>query len=265
MTNKSDYWNALAPYLLLIENNFLDPRSINRILHKLRQPVLVIGAGQGLLVEHLIRKGFQADGIDLSPEMIQYAKQRRGLSLIEADARALPFAAGSYQTVIFATGVVDFLDDEELIRSLLSEAKRVQSPTGKTFVAFYKISAASEQFSSRLGLLRDNVLYCRESMELYRLKTLPNLRWIAKKADVGLVRALALALHCWIFLTFKEKVVAFNTQKIYRGRDRTDGLMKATPETLPFRKEVELRNLFGGLGTSILSLETLGSCYLVQI
>jgi len=41
--------------------------------------------------------------------------------------------------------------------------------------------------------------------------------------------------------------------------------MKATPETLPFRKEVELRNLFGGLGTSILSLETLGSCYLVQI
>jgi SAM-dependent methyltransferase len=263
--NQSDYWNALAPYLPLIENNFLDPRSINRVLHKLRQPILIIGAGQGLLVEHLIRKGFQTDGVDLSPEMIQYAKQRRGLSLIEADARALPFEAGSYETVIFATGVVDFLDDEELIRSLLDEAKRVQNPTGNTFVAFYKISAASEQFSSRLGLLRGNVLQCRETMELYRLKTLPNLRWIAKKANVGLMQALALALHCWIFLTFKEKVVAFNTQRIYRGRDRTDVLVTANPETLPFRREAELRNLFGRLGTSIRSLETLGSCYVAEI
>ena len=108
-----------------------------------RDTVLVVGAGQGLLVEELLKKGFQTDGIDLSREMIQYAKKRRGLTIIEADARAMPFGAGKYETIIYATGVIDFMANEDLIGTILNEARRVISHAGKVFVAFYRMSAAS--------------------------------------------------------------------------------------------------------------------------
>jgi 2-polyprenyl-3-methyl-5-hydroxy-6-metoxy-1,4-benzoquinol methylase len=56
----------------------------------------VVGAGQGLLVEGLTRKGFCVDGVELSPVMIEYAKRRRGLELIEADAGNMPFDDRTY-------------------------------------------------------------------------------------------------------------------------------------------------------------------------
>ena len=135
MKSASSYWDAMAPHLVSIEDNYLDPSSLDQIRYDVKQPVLVIGAGQGVLVEHLQKRGLQADGVDLSAEMVQYAKKRRGLALIEADARAMPFASGTYETVIIATGVVDFLDDEALISAILSEARRVRSSSGTIIVA----------------------------------------------------------------------------------------------------------------------------------
>src|SRR6185295_10956190 len=102
MNQPSAYWDALAPHHASLENNYLDLPSLRRIIHEMNEPVLVVGAGQGLLVEELLKKGLRTDGIDLSREMIQYAKKRRGLTLIEADARAMPFGAGTYETIVCA-------------------------------------------------------------------------------------------------------------------------------------------------------------------
>ena len=189
MSHSSDYWDALAPHHSALENNYLDLPSLRRIIHDIHQPVLVVGAGQGLIVEELLKKGFQTDGVDLSSEMIRYAKKRRGLTLIEADAKALPFGAGTYETIIYATGVVDFMGDEEQIGVILNEARRIISPSGKIFVAFYKLSAASEEFLAKLGLLRNNVLSLRETLEIYRLKPVQTIAWVAKKAEVGFFRS----------------------------------------------------------------------------
>src|SRR5947199_3615441 len=125
MSHSSDYWDALAPHHSSLENNYFDLSGLRRIIHEIHQPVLVVGAGQGLIVEELLKNGFQTDGIDLSSEMIRHAKRRRGLTLIEADAKALPFGAGIYETMIYATGVIDFMGDEEQIRVILKEAMRV--------------------------------------------------------------------------------------------------------------------------------------------
>jgi len=127
MSHASDYWDALAPYHSALENNYFDLSGLHRIFHDIREPALVVGAGQGLIVEELLRNGFQTDGVDLSSEMIRYAKRRRGLTLIEADAKALPFGAGTYETIIYATGVVDFMGDEEQISVILNEARRIQN------------------------------------------------------------------------------------------------------------------------------------------
>src|SRR5438067_4460196 len=99
MSHSSDYWDALAPHHSSLENNYFDLPSLRRIIHDIHQPVLVVGAGQGLIVEELIKNGFQTDGVDLSSEMIRYAKERRGLAIIEANAKALPFGRGTYGTI----------------------------------------------------------------------------------------------------------------------------------------------------------------------
>lgn len=106
MPVSSAYWDVWAPHLLDLEDNLLDLETINQLSGSFTNPVLVVGAGQGLLVEGLTKGGFRVDGVELSPVMIEYAKSRRGLRLIEADARNMPFDDGTYGTSIIATGLV---------------------------------------------------------------------------------------------------------------------------------------------------------------
>ena len=68
--NVSNYWDTLAPHHWRIEDNYLDVSSLRRILGDIREPVLIIGAGQGLIVEELRRQGLRCDGIDLSARML---------------------------------------------------------------------------------------------------------------------------------------------------------------------------------------------------
>jgi SAM-dependent methyltransferase len=86
VTLSCGYWDALAPHHSSIENNYLDLPSLRRIVHDIHQPVLVVGAGQGPIVAELCKNGFRSDGVDLSSEMIRYAKTRRGLKFVQADA-----------------------------------------------------------------------------------------------------------------------------------------------------------------------------------
>ncbi len=100
----SNFWDALAPYHSKLENSYLDLPSLRRIVQDIYPPVLVVGAGQGLIVAGLQKKGVQCAGVDLSSEMIRYARIWRGLDLVQADASAMPFGKGSYRTIIYATG-----------------------------------------------------------------------------------------------------------------------------------------------------------------
>ncbi len=163
MTGSSDFWDALAPHHATLENSYLDLPSLRCLLPDIHPPVLVVGAGQGLIVAELQKQGIHCDGVDLSAEMIRYARLRRGLALVHADARALPFGNGAYKTIIYATGVIDFMSDDEEIREIMNEGRRVADPSGNIFVAFYKFSAATEEFVMRLGLLRKDAFAFRSS------------------------------------------------------------------------------------------------------
>lgn len=118
MKQPVDFWDALAPYHAGLEDNYLNRASIRHLVHELSEPVLVVGAGQGLIVAEIKRRGLHCDGLDLSAEMIRFARARRGLRFIQADASAIPFSDGSYATLFYATGVIDFISDEEAIRSI---------------------------------------------------------------------------------------------------------------------------------------------------
>ena len=255
MNHSSDFWEALAPHHSAIENNYLDLPSLRRIVHDIHQPVLVVGAGQGLIVAELRKNGFRSDGVDLSSEMIRYAKTRRGLTFVQADARAMPFGEGTYETIIYATGVVDFIEDEEQIGVIMNEARRTINRSGKIFVAFYKLSAASEEFLAKLGLLSNNVLSLREILEMYRLKPVQAIAWVAKKKEVGFFRAAILSLRGWVFSTMKEKRATFNMQRIFRTADHASSLINTAAEKQPYRNEPEIRNLFKRLGITTKRVE----------
>ena len=265
MTCSSDFWDALAPHHSAIENSYFDLPSLRRIQHEIRPPVLVVGAGQGLIVGALQAQGFQCDGVDLSAEMIRYARLRRGLALVHADARALPFGNGAYKTIIYATGVIDFMSDEAEIRGIMNEGRRIAERSGNIFVAFYRFSAATEDFVIRLGLLRNSVLRFRELLEIYRLTPLQTMSWVAERSTVSYSGAVMLALRSWAFSSWQEKRNAFHMHKVFAKVNHADALIQAAPENQTYRSEVEIRNLFARLAIPIRQLGTYGNCHMVRI
>ena len=122
--------------------------------------------------------------------MIRYARLCPGLTLVHADAKALPFRNGAYKTIIYATGVMDFISDEEEIRGIMNEGGRIAEYSGNIFVVFYRFSAAIEDFVIRLGLLRNSVLRFQELLEVYRLTPV-------QTTDMVRVPSSTWAISCW--------------------------------------------------------------------
>ncbi len=259
------FWDALAPYHAAIENSYLDLPSLRQIIHEIQGPVVVVGAGQGLIVAEIRKRGFPCDGVDLSPEMIRYAKLRRGIQLVQADARAMPFPDRTYQTVIYATGVVDFTDDEAGIRAMLTEGRRIAAGAGKVFVAFYRFSPAQENFLSKVGLLSNHVIALRESLGLYLLNPARMVTWVANRAGVSRLRALALVLRLSALTTRQERRMTFRMRTIVRKMANPESFISAAAEKHPYRDAPEIRRLFNRLEIPMKRLETCSSCFMVQL
>jgi ubiquinone/menaquinone biosynthesis C-methylase UbiE len=216
-------------------------------------------------VEELRKRAFQCEGVDLSAEMIRYAKLRRGITLIHADAKALPMAESTYGTVIYATGVVDFTQDEGEIEVILTEGKRIVEDSGKIFVAFYKVSVALESFVATIGLLRNNEIAARQNLELYLLNPAQMIAWVAKRTGLSYFGTAVLLLRMSALTTLHEKRMTFTMQRIFRSMADPNSLIKAAPEKQPYRNEAEIRNLFKRLAIPIKHLAAFASCYIVRI
>jgi hypothetical protein len=265
MSPCSDFWNVLAPFHAEVEDSNFDLASVRRLLPEIVSPVLVVGAGHGLIVEELRKHGFDCDGVDLCSEMIRQAKLRRGITLVQADAKAMPFPAASYETIIFATGVVDFTADEDEIRSMLTEGRRVVKGSGKVFVAFYKGSAAQVDFLETVGLISDHSLALRESLEVYLLNPVQMIGWVARRAGLGPFRATLALLRVGGGCTAQERRNTRRMQRVFRMIDDPRSLINAAPEKLPYRDKREIENLFMRLGIPVKQLSAFGSCWVVRI
>src|SRR5687768_8770351 len=104
------------------------------IPHLLRPDVLEIGMGTGDLQFDLLRAGFIARGIDLSPQMLREARSKAHrlgvpLSISRARAQALPFASSSFNSVV-STFPSDYIVDPRT----LSEIARVLRPGGRLVI-----------------------------------------------------------------------------------------------------------------------------------
>jgi ubiquinone/menaquinone biosynthesis C-methylase UbiE len=265
MSHCSDFWNALAPFHAEVEDSNFDLASVRRLLPEIESPALVVGAGQGLVVAELRKYGYECDGVDLSSEMIRQAKLRRRITIIPADARSMPFSKASYQTIIYTTGVVDFTAGEDEIHAMLAEGRRVLKESGKVFVAFYRASAAQENFLEMVGLISDHRLAFRESLEVYLMNPVQMAGWVARRAGRGCFHAIIALLRVAGRCTMQERRNTLRMQRVFRKVGDPRSLINAAPEKLPYRNEREIENLFKRLGIPIKQLSAFASCCVVRI
>jgi hypothetical protein len=259
------FWDALAAYHAAVEDNYLNVSTTRRLVDHLRSPALVVGAGHGLIVAEIRKAGLQCDGIDFSSGMIRHAKLRRGIDVIHADARAMPIPDQTYETVIFATGVIDFTEDETAIRAMLEEARRVVRKSGKVFVAFYRLNPKSERFLSKIGLLKENMLMSRLSLEMHQLNPVQMVPWIAKNAGLSYMGAVFLLLRMSFLTSTNEKRAALRMRKLFREMVDPKSLIEAAPERHPYRDQAAIRNLFERLAIQVKQLDVFASCCIVRI
>lgn len=265
MSYCSDFWDVLAQFHAEIEDTNFDLASVRRLIPEIRSPVLVVGAGQGLIVEELRRRGYECDGVDLSSEMIRQAKLLRGISLFQADAKSMPFPAASYATIIYATGVVDFTADEDDIRAMLMEGRRVIRESGKIFVAFYKANPAQEEFLKLVGLTSDHRMAFRESFEVHLLNPVQMVGWVARRSGLDRFRASIALLRVAIRSTSQDLRNTRKMRRVFQKLGDPRSLINAAPEKVPYRNESEIENLFKRLSIPIKQLKAFASCWVVQI
>ncbi len=94
--------------------------------------VLEVGCGTGLVLERIARFAARAEGIDLSPGMLEKARQR-GLNVREGSATSLPFENDSFD-VTCSFKVLAHIPD---IDKALSEMARVTKPAGVILAELY--------------------------------------------------------------------------------------------------------------------------------
>lgn len=94
--------------------------------------VLEVGCGTGLVLERIAGFAARAVGVDLSPGMLEKARER-GLEVLEGSATALPFEDRTFD-VTCSFKVLAHVPDVELA---LSEMARVTRPGGHVLAEFY--------------------------------------------------------------------------------------------------------------------------------
>lgn len=94
--------------------------------------VLEVGCGTGLVLQRIAGFARSAEGVDLSPGMLERARAR-GLAVREASATALPFADASFD-VTCSFKVLAHVPD---IERALAEMARVTRPGGVVIAEFY--------------------------------------------------------------------------------------------------------------------------------
>jgi ubiquinone/menaquinone biosynthesis C-methylase UbiE len=269
----SNWWSTWAPFWDMIENRHFSTQVTDFILEDIRSPVLVIGAGQGLIVRHLKEKGFDVTGLDINDDMISIAKNKYGLDIIKGDANSLPFGDRSFKTAIISSGVVDYGADEQSIRKIIKEAKRVIDNEKNLFVAFYQIVPNLEKIYREIGVIgHDSIYRMRRIFEIDRIArynplhcVIPIMKWTKKNIFRVIVYWTKLGLNFPKELN-EERGKFKNIVKLGKPLGITEkALLDSVPETVPYRTKEDIECLMRKLEFKYEKIQKFDDCVVVQV
>jgi predicted TPR repeat methyltransferase len=95
-----------------------------KLLELSGERVALVGCGSGKYLEFCISAGRKALGVDISAERVVQASERSGGRAALADALALPFADGSFDTVVLWDVLEHVADDCAALKESLRVARR---------------------------------------------------------------------------------------------------------------------------------------------
>jgi SAM-dependent methyltransferase len=111
--------------------NYNPPRAIFGRLAQMNRGarILEIGSGGGFLLEELWKLGFRSlVGSDITPTALtEISKRSAGLSVVGADAEAIPFRDGSFDVALSS----DLIEHLPRVECHLSEIRRILAPGGQ--------------------------------------------------------------------------------------------------------------------------------------
>ena len=114
------------------ENAYIEQPAMRRSVGNVRGlKIFEAGCGPGILAEYLVHEGAKVVGFDVSPKMIELAKERvpRNATFFVADmARALPLEQDGQFDMVVSSLAIDYVKDWT---TPLSEFHRLLKPKGK--------------------------------------------------------------------------------------------------------------------------------------
>lgn len=120
-----EYWGKASPY----------DKYINRFLSYLpkRARILDAGCGAGDSTDYFLKRGFAAEGIDITPKFVSMAKKRVPKAKFSVmDIRRLRYRPGTFDAV-YSFGVLEHIPKGQL-DMVLGEFSRVLKPKGYFFI-----------------------------------------------------------------------------------------------------------------------------------
>ncbi|HYW40730.1 MAG TPA: class I SAM-dependent methyltransferase [Terriglobales bacterium] len=190
--------------------------------------VLDIGCGTGHLAGELMRRGYEAWGVDFSDAMVRYAREHYDADRFQVgDIERIPFPDNSFDGVM-SLGVMEYLSADE---PALREMWRVLKPGGRAVITtpssicpFYYMDRAAVKVGS---LARPLVRFVRHRLRgrpLTASRELPSVthrryyrrRWVKLMRSVGLETE-DWACHSWGCYSLER---FFNQGAFCRASDR---------------------------------------------
>ena len=114
--------------------------------------LLDIGAGPGIMIEAILRYGYNVVAADAAPKMLELAKEQFGnnpkVEFLVTDARQIPKGDNSYD-VATAMGLVEYFEEDD---TYYKEMRRVLKPNGELIVSYTNIFSPWRVFN-RVALM----------------------------------------------------------------------------------------------------------------
>lgn len=273
MGSVKEWWLTWSPYWEHLEDRHFSTTITEKLLPEISEPALVIGAGQGLIVNYLKNKGYKVDGLDLEDEMIKLAKERHSINLIKGDAKKLPFENKSYKTVIISSGVVDYGTDKKSIKKIIEEALRVVSPQGNVFIAFYQIDRTIEKIYKKIGVIdKEKNYYNKRIFDIDRISKKNPLKCVApimKWTNHGFFRTMVYWTKLGLTLPKELKEERKKAELVFELAKENnvtyEMLYDSIPDSLPYRELPDVQNLMDELGFSYNEIERFNDCIVVKL
>ena len=271
MSAAEKWWSTWAPYWEHMEDRHFKVGTLDKLMAAVSSPVLVVGAGSGLLVEHLRARGHATDGIDLDETMCVKAKRQRGIDIAHGDALALPYEDDSYGTVLIASGVADYADDAAIVGAMVDEAIRVLRIHGNLFVGFYQLHPVVEHVNRKLGVVKDGIFHMKRMFQVQQMakgNPLTAAGVIAGWTSKNLIRAMAYWTRLGAFLPRELRVDSRQIEKVVEiaAKDGVtwEQLYAVVPERIPYRGEAEVNRLMTDIGHVHHELRRFDDCLVVR-